>query len=628
MSAKLERGERIRAKFYCAKNDGTWEDPQFEGQTLTVSVRGEQLILRASEKVEVEIDRAETYKQSGQHVRWHEEDETTQDDVALSFVNEDIAAEFAAVASTSASLSSLPAVWMDPESGVLPEPSAETLTTALETVARAKSDAEKEEVAKAADIWYLINMTKVFETAERGGDMRVLDQLFNLTKALIGLCVATLCGRLCDDQVWLGVLGMLEHDLQIPKHQRQAHRKFFQKKVDFHDLPVTTNSPDALRKAHRAFRLGYLRDCCIARHFDDVLMAQLNGLVNRAQGAVVEELVDPQAMFLDVAVRSMATDGVALATIAEALQHVRVPHGSPATRERLVTTLVEKGVYGQLEVVLEKPPSPSPGVADPHALAVDILARCVEVNPERAQAHVAKKSRLLSTLITMLRSGNLPQIEAAAEVVMAITLSPDVMKVWCKELFLPTLLRSLSLPIPRAIDAGTVVGLQKQHIVNLLIHHVTSPPNVRSFIFPVLRNGVESLLAAFASGRTYVVGCVICLMTKLLEAGPNQDEVFAAAEVLHRLLPAMLAAEEEDKTGLVRLRGDGSWIAAAAAGFRAALEADNPKPNTGLVRQALESLQKKQEAVAAKKARNEPKPPPQPASLGGGLGLLGEYDDD
>ena len=65
MSAKLERGERIRAKFYCAKSDGTWEDPQFEGQTLTVSVRGEQLILRASEKVEVEIDRAETYKQSG-----------------------------------------------------------------------------------------------------------------------------------------------------------------------------------------------------------------------------------------------------------------------------------------------------------------------------------------------------------------------------------------------------------------------------------------------------------------------------------------------------------------------------------------------------------------------------------
>ena len=80
------------------------------------------------------------------------------------------------------------------------------------------------------------------------------------------------------------------------------------------------------------------------------------------------------------------------------------------------------------------------------------------------------------------------------------------------------------------------------------------------------------------------------MMTKLLEAGPNQDEVFAAAEVLHRLLPAMLAAEEEDKTGLVRLRGDGSWIAAAAAGFRANLEADNPKPNTSLVRQALESL--------------------------------------
>ena len=53
MSAQLARGERIRAKLYCMNNDGSWDDPYFNGESLTVSVRGEQIVLRGTGKTEV-----------------------------------------------------------------------------------------------------------------------------------------------------------------------------------------------------------------------------------------------------------------------------------------------------------------------------------------------------------------------------------------------------------------------------------------------------------------------------------------------------------------------------------------------------------------------------------------------
>jgi protein phosphatase-4 regulatory subunit 3 len=80
-----------------------------------------------------------------------------------------------------------------------------------------------------------------------------------------------------QDEVFLGVVGMLEYDPEFPT-LKANYRDFLTKTTKFRSV-VEIVEPHILAKIHQTYRLSYLKDVILARVLDDPMFSVLNSFI-------------------------------------------------------------------------------------------------------------------------------------------------------------------------------------------------------------------------------------------------------------------------------------------------------------------------------------------------------------
>lgn len=87
----------------------------------------------------------------------------------------------------------------------------------------------------------------------------------------------TLYEHILSNDLFFGVVGMLEYDPEFPTHKAN-YRSFLTQTSQFH-APIPISDPAILRKIHATYRLQFLKDVVLARALDDSTFNVLNSCI-------------------------------------------------------------------------------------------------------------------------------------------------------------------------------------------------------------------------------------------------------------------------------------------------------------------------------------------------------------
>ncbi|KAG6891694.1 hypothetical protein C0992_010097 [Termitomyces sp. T32_za158] len=195
------------------------------------------------------------------------------------------------------SLSSSPHIGPDPPSittaGIirsrhLPHPALGIIgeiERAVKTLARTQNFKEQVcEYIQQAE--YIKSLIEVFNTAE---DLESLEDLHALCsmmqtiyrtdslRPLVMLNDHTMYEHILEDDLFFGVVGMLEYDPDFPNHKAN-YREFLHQTTHFHQ-PIQIRDLNVQRKIHHTYRLQFLKDVVLARALDDSTFNVLNSCI-------------------------------------------------------------------------------------------------------------------------------------------------------------------------------------------------------------------------------------------------------------------------------------------------------------------------------------------------------------
>ncbi|KAL1922571.1 uncharacterized protein VTP21DRAFT_10110 [Calcarisporiella thermophila] len=288
-----ETGPR-RVKVYQLDADNTWID-KGTGQCVFIDSDDEAIILVRSEddnsvllQTKI-INKEDTYqKQQESLIVWTEEDGT---DLALSFQEAEGCAEIWDRISTSIrSIPSQSAILTDtlPDSPQhspttsplqLPEPELSNLSeieAAIKDAVRSHYERDKL-VSYIVSENYIKKLIPFLEICEDLESLTDLHTLCIIMKSIICLNDATIIESIVQDDLIMGVVGILEYDPDFPS-LKANHREFLTKNSKFKQvLPIKDKSIEL--KIHQTFRLQYLKDVVLARTLDDPTFSILSSLI-------------------------------------------------------------------------------------------------------------------------------------------------------------------------------------------------------------------------------------------------------------------------------------------------------------------------------------------------------------
>ncbi|ORY03121.1 DUF625-domain-containing protein [Basidiobolus meristosporus CBS 931.73] len=124
---------------------------------------------------------------------------------------------------------------------------------------------------------YIDKLLPLLEICEDLDDIKDLHILCNIMKGLILLNENAIFEYIVQDDVILGVVGMLEYDPDYPNAKAQ-HREYLANNSKFKQI-VPIKDPTVESKIHQTFRLQYLKDVVLARILDDNTFSILNSLI-------------------------------------------------------------------------------------------------------------------------------------------------------------------------------------------------------------------------------------------------------------------------------------------------------------------------------------------------------------
>ncbi|KIL70395.1 hypothetical protein M378DRAFT_156518 [Amanita muscaria Koide BX008] len=114
---------------------------------------------------------------------------------------------------------------------------------------------------------YIKGLIDVMNTAEDLESLENLHALCSLMQTILMLNDLGLYEHILDDDLFFGVVGMLEYDPEFPTHKAN-YREFLHNTSQFHQ-PVLIREPQIQRKIHHTYRLQFLKDVVLARVLDD-----------------------------------------------------------------------------------------------------------------------------------------------------------------------------------------------------------------------------------------------------------------------------------------------------------------------------------------------------------------------
>ncbi|OXH35304.1 nuclear protein [Cryptococcus neoformans] len=124
---------------------------------------------------------------------------------------------------------------------------------------------------------YIKQLINVLEQAE---DLESLDDLHALCSLMQTILLFNDNGifeYILQDDVFLGVIGMLEYDPEFPE-LKATYRQYFRENARFREV-VPIPDPIIRNKVHQTYRLLFLKDVVLARVLDDSAFNILNGFI-------------------------------------------------------------------------------------------------------------------------------------------------------------------------------------------------------------------------------------------------------------------------------------------------------------------------------------------------------------
>ncbi|KAK7054066.1 SMK-1 domain-containing protein [Favolaschia claudopus] len=179
---------------------------------------------------------------------------------------------------------------------------------------------------------YFKGLIDVLQTAEDLESLENLHALCSLTQTILMLNDHNLYEHILSDDLFPGVVGMLEYDPEFPTHKAN-YREFLSQASRFHE-PIPIQDAGMQRKIHHTYRLQFLKDIVLARALDDSTFNVLNSCIIFNQIDIITH-VQQDHTFLREVVRlyvddRMLTEGGLRRSNTLPLQH---PNGNEASAD-------------------------------------------------------------------------------------------------------------------------------------------------------------------------------------------------------------------------------------------------------------------------------------------------------
>jgi hypothetical protein len=159
-----------------------------------------------------------------------------------------------------------------------------TIETSLEGLLCARGSSDEPENA------WLSGLMSVYEEATELGDSDKLTTMFMMLKSVLLSASPTVLARLVEDDMFDGILGILEHDPEIPSESRIDHKKFVKEHSVFRSI-ISDIPLDLSNLIQQSFRIGYIRDTILARSLDDLSYQAFSNAINGLNYRVISGLV-------------------------------------------------------------------------------------------------------------------------------------------------------------------------------------------------------------------------------------------------------------------------------------------------------------------------------------------------
>ncbi|KAI5119593.1 hypothetical protein M0805_005763 [Coniferiporia weirii] len=167
------------------------------------------------------------------------------------------------------------------QSGHLPTPTPDAhliveIEKAMRTMAR--SPKSRENICSyIQDNKYIHRLLDAFEIAEKEENLDALHALCSCMQTILLLNEHLMYEHILMDELWMGVVSMLEYDPEFPKYKAN-YREFLLQRSRFLQ-PVVIADPIIERKIIHTYRLQYLKDVILGRALDDSTFNVLNSCI-------------------------------------------------------------------------------------------------------------------------------------------------------------------------------------------------------------------------------------------------------------------------------------------------------------------------------------------------------------
>ncbi|KAI9319885.1 component of IIS longevity pathway SMK-1-domain-containing protein [Dichotomocladium elegans] len=301
------QSKAFRVKVYKLDADGAWEDQgtgycvyktEGDGEVDEINVTSERdnSTTLLSSKV---LKHKEYQRQQETLIVWTEGNNT---DLALSFeepggcehiwykIHEKTGNDDPPTLNADSDDDDTPSIRAEPGAGALPSPELSNLPAIANALANAKTLQAKDRYASfIIPENYIEKLVNVFNTCEDLESIEELHKLYTIMKAIIMLNDNTIIEHIVRDDIYPGVMGMLESStmfmvadcpLDNPDKptSRTKHRDFLAKCAAIQPV-VPIRDKATFAKIHETYRIKYLKEIIFSDSRDDALGSLLHSLI-------------------------------------------------------------------------------------------------------------------------------------------------------------------------------------------------------------------------------------------------------------------------------------------------------------------------------------------------------------
>ncbi|KDR84068.1 hypothetical protein GALMADRAFT_236708 [Galerina marginata CBS 339.88] len=145
---------------------------------------------------------------------------------------------------------------------------------------------------------YIKSLINVMNTAEDLESLENLHALCSLMQTILMLNDHSMYEHILEDDIFFGVVGMLEYDPDFPGHKAN-YRDFLHNTAQFHQ-PIPMRDIAIQRKIHHTYRLQFLKDVVLARALDDSTFNVLNSCIIFNQIDIISHIQQDATFLRDV----------------------------------------------------------------------------------------------------------------------------------------------------------------------------------------------------------------------------------------------------------------------------------------------------------------------------------------